>query len=132
MLKKFFDSQKQSRFEQKDKSDDYIDPLDWWQRKEASFPSLAKIAKKILGIPATTASVERFFSKTGYILRQHRLKMADTLAENLFYLKKNRTCTKVTKKSLKKSLKSTSLDFDFDRFIYVTEFTETSLHELPP
>ncbi|RNA05298.1 zinc finger BED domain-containing 4-like [Brachionus plicatilis] len=59
-------------------------------KERASFPSLAKIAKKIVGIPATTESVERFFSKTGYILRQHRLKMADTLAENLFHLKENR------------------------------------------
>ncbi|CAF0834838.1 unnamed protein product [Brachionus calyciflorus] len=90
MLKKFFDAQKQSRLEAKEKIDNYIDPLGWWKENESKYPILAKMAKKILGVPATTGSVERFFSKTGYILRQHRRKMADIQAENLFFLKENR------------------------------------------
>jgi len=42
-----------------------------------------------LGIPATSAFVERFFSKTGYIMRPHRRSMADKLAEDLFFCKEN-------------------------------------------
>ena len=42
-----------------------------------------------MGIPATSAFVERFFSKTGYIMRPHRRSMADKLAEDLFFCKEN-------------------------------------------
>ena len=47
------------------------------------------MAKAYFGIPVTSALVERFFSKTGYFLRPHRLCMQDDLAENLFYAKEN-------------------------------------------
>ena len=38
------------------------DPLLYWQSKSVVMPSLAKLAKKYLMIPATSASVERLFS----------------------------------------------------------------------
>ena len=47
------------------------------------------MAKAYLGIHVTSALVERFFSKTGFILRPHRSCMQDDLAENLFYAKEN-------------------------------------------
>jgi hypothetical protein len=40
-------------------------------------------------IPATSAAVERFFSKTSFILRKHRRSMSEKLAEQLFFLKEN-------------------------------------------
>ncbi len=51
------------------------------------YPNLAKKAKKILAIPTTSAAVERFFSKTGYIIRSHRQRMIGRTSEKLFFLK---------------------------------------------
>jgi hypothetical protein len=51
------------------------------------YPNLAKKSKKILAIPATSAAVERFFSKTGYIIRPYRRRMIDRTSEKLFFLK---------------------------------------------
>ena len=47
------------------------------------------MAKAYFGIPVTSALVERFFSKTGFILRPHRRCMQVDLEENLFYTKEN-------------------------------------------
>ena len=52
------------------------------------FDSLSRVARTLLGIPATSAFVERFFSKTGYIMRPHRRTMGDKIAEDLFFVKK--------------------------------------------
>ena len=41
------------------------DPLVWWQQNENAFPHIAKIARQYLGVPATSASVERVFSGVG-------------------------------------------------------------------
>jgi zinc finger BED domain-containing protein 1 (E3 SUMO-protein ligase ZBED1) len=53
------------------------------------YPLLAKLARKLLAVPASTAAVERVFSETGYIMRPHRRRLADKQAENLFFLKCN-------------------------------------------
>lgn len=89
MLKKFFEFQRQCRLINREKGNSYIEPLVWWKENEKLFPTLAKLAKKFLGIPASSGSIERFFSKTGYILRQHRRQMTNVLAESLFFLKEN-------------------------------------------
>ena len=34
----------------------------WWQQNENRFPHIAKMARQYLGVPATTASVERVFT----------------------------------------------------------------------
>ena len=43
----------------------------WWNMNEHRFPKLAKLAKIYLGIPATSASSERLFSKAGIITAKH-------------------------------------------------------------
>ena len=73
----------------KHRSSAYVDPLLFWKKNEKAFHSLSKVARTLLGIPATNAFVERFFSKTGYIMRPHRRSMADKLAEDLFFCKEN-------------------------------------------
>ena len=65
----------------------YVDPLLFWKNNETTF--LSSVSRPLLGIPATSAFVERFFSKTGYIMRPHRRTMGDKIAEDLFFCKEN-------------------------------------------
>ena len=53
------------------------------------FDSLSRVARTLLGIPVTSAFVERFFSKTRYIMHPHRRTMGDKNAEDLFFCKEN-------------------------------------------
>eukprot|EP00731_Ephydatia_muelleri_P029211 Em0020g855a len=48
------------------------DPLLWWRSHETYFPTIAKLARKYLCIPASTASSERLFSTAKNILQKKR------------------------------------------------------------
>ena len=61
----------------------------FWKTHEQDLKFLSRKAKFLLAIPATSASVERFFSKTGYIMRPNRRRLSDQIAEKLFFLKGN-------------------------------------------
>ena len=61
----------------------------FWRNNHFKLPIFSIVARKILAIPATSAAVERFFSKTGFIMRPHRRRLGDTISEQLFYLKAN-------------------------------------------
>ena len=54
------------------------------------YPTLSKLATKILSIPATSAPVERVFSQSGFLFRQHRASMTRTTLQQLTMLKCNR------------------------------------------
>lgn len=41
---------------------EFSDVLSFWRSKEHEFPTISKLAKKILGIPASSAPSERLFS----------------------------------------------------------------------
>jgi hypothetical protein len=64
-------------------------PLQFWKANNFRWPNLAKIAKKVLGVPATSASVERMFSIAGHIFQAKRRRMSDKLFSNLVYCKLN-------------------------------------------
>lgn len=55
-----------------------------------SYPTLFKLAQKILCVPATSAPVERVFSQSGFLFRQHRASMSRTTLQQLTMLKCNR------------------------------------------
>ena len=42
-----------------------FDLLEWWKTHESKYPSLARMARQYLAMPATSAGVERLFSKAG-------------------------------------------------------------------
>ncbi|CAF2109333.1 unnamed protein product [Rotaria magnacalcarata] len=54
------------------------------------YPTLSKLVMKFLSIPATSAPVERVFSQSGFLFRQHRASMTRTTVQQLTMLKCNR------------------------------------------
>ncbi|CAF1511676.1 unnamed protein product [Rotaria sordida] len=54
-----------------------------------SYNTLAKLATKYLCIPATTATVERVFSQSGFLCRAHRARMSRKTLQQLTLLKCN-------------------------------------------
>lgn len=64
-------------------------PLMFWKVNCIHWPNLAKIAKKVLGVPATSASVERMFSIAGHIFQAKRRRMSDKLFASVVFCKLN-------------------------------------------
>lgn len=59
--------------------------LQWWFENAETFPSLARLARCILSIPATSAEPERRFSSAGNALRERRCSMSPiTMSKTLF------------------------------------------------
>ena len=65
------------------------DPLAWWKTNEIRFPTLAKLARVYLAIPATSAPSERVFSKAGQVIGQLRSKLSPSTASMIIFMKSN-------------------------------------------
>lgn len=57
------------------------DPMKYWTERKEQFPYLYKVALKILSIPTSSASIERFFSKVKELLGDKQLKTNEDLLE---------------------------------------------------
>jgi hypothetical protein len=55
---------------------DSFDLLNWWKVRQDQFPLLSVVARKVLGIPATSACCERIFSKGGNIVSSLRANIS--------------------------------------------------------
>ena len=59
--------------------------LPFWQHNEDKLPHLAKLAKRLYSIPATSAGVERQFSTAGLLVNERRASLnPDTVEDVLF------------------------------------------------
>lgn len=63
--------------------DDTFDVLNWWNTHKNSYPTLAKIARDVLAIPASTVSSESAFSTSGRVIDQYRSSLGPTTVEAL-------------------------------------------------
>ena len=70
-------------------SSNYSDSLLFWKVHENSLALLAPLAKKFLGVPASSASVERMFNISGHVFSNKRRRTGVKLFENLVFLKLN-------------------------------------------
>jgi hypothetical protein len=68
------------------------DPLQWWPRHEKLLPSLSRMARQFLGVPASSAAVERLFSGVGQDFAKQRQAMSEETLEEItwarFFIKK--------------------------------------------
>lgn len=65
------------------------EPLDWWKANDKAFPNLAKLAKIILAIPATSAPSERNFSYAGILITNKRSQLSPTKVEKILFVHDN-------------------------------------------
>jgi len=59
----------------KDKEHDPHLPLLWWKERQEIFPTLAQLARSVLGARPTSASVERLFSSAKNLVTPLRTRM---------------------------------------------------------
>ena len=59
------------------------DPLEWWPMHEELLPSLARMARQFLGVPASSAAVERLFSGVGQDFAKQRQAMNEQTLEEI-------------------------------------------------
>ncbi|WAR31598.1 ZBED1-like protein [Mya arenaria] len=71
-------------------TDSKLTLLQWWKENEFQFPRLAKIAKSVLAVPASSVPSERVFSLAGNIVSKKRARMKPELVDMLIFLKMNR------------------------------------------
>ena len=62
-------------------------PLDWWQARVAVFPKLSQLARKYLGIPASSVSSERLFSHANNLITAKRTRLDTKLVGKMLFLK---------------------------------------------
>lgn len=65
------------------------DPLKWWSENGIQFPYLCKIAKVILSFQATSAMVERFFSKAGILLTKRKANLNPINLQKILFVHEN-------------------------------------------
>ncbi|XP_039618047.1 zinc finger BED domain-containing protein DAYSLEEPER-like isoform X2 [Polypterus senegalus] len=69
--------------------DDHFDLLNWWKEHSEMFPSLARIARSILSIPATSATSERDFSTAGCVISERRSQLSPETVDDVLFLHSN-------------------------------------------
>ena len=69
-----------------------MDPLKWWGLREKSYPTISKLAKKYLCIPASSTPSERIFSLTGTIVDKKRARLSADKVDMIVFLNKNKRC----------------------------------------
>ena len=63
--------------------------LKWWQVNESKFPLMAKVAKEMFCISATSTPSERAFSKAGNLLSNKRALLKPHKVDMILFLNKN-------------------------------------------
>ena len=68
-----------------------VEPLVWWRQKEPRFPRVARLAKKYLALPASSAPSERMFSKMNAVVDKRRASLDPDRVERIVFIKQNKS-----------------------------------------
>lgn len=71
--------------------------LNFWKEKESRWLCLSKVAKKVLGVPASSSGCERMFSIAGHVHSLKRRRMKAYIFESLVFCKLNEYVIKLIK-----------------------------------
>ena len=63
--------------------------LDWWKIHKSMFPNLGKMARQFLALPASSAGVERLFSRSGETHGDKRKRMKEETLQSQMFVCKN-------------------------------------------
>ena len=63
------------------------DPLDFWTKYQLQFPTLALVARRVLAVPATSASTERLLSASGRVCTFDRASLKPASVDTLSALR---------------------------------------------
>ena len=66
-----------------------VNSLVYWGEASRRYPIVAQVARQCLCVPASSASSERRFSKTGHIVRARRARLSDEHVKELSFLSWN-------------------------------------------
>lgn len=69
--------------------DDDRDLLKWWKVNELIYPKLARLARSVLCIPASSSSSERVFSAAGRTIEQRRTALKPATVDAVLFLHDN-------------------------------------------
>lgn len=67
----------------------YDDPLKWWADRSNSIPTVARLARKYLAIPATSVPSERLFSDCGHIMNKRRTRLSTQIFGKIAFCRNN-------------------------------------------
>ncbi len=70
-------------------STESTDLLKFWLNFSNVYPNIAKMAKKVLAIPATQFESERNFSASGRTLESRRNRLSPENVDHLLFIRKN-------------------------------------------
>ena len=99
---------KRSRVESQIPVDPTVDPLQIWKKAQKICPYLAKVARDVLAVPATSAAPERKFSVAGDMNRQKRGRLTCANIEELVFL--NQALPVLKKMRAEKEVKGVSME----------------------
>ena len=60
--------------------------LQWWKEHSDKLPLMAKLASRILAIPASSAASERSFSTSGRVIEERRTRLKGDTVDSLLFL----------------------------------------------
>ena len=63
------------------------DALKWWRAEAPNYPNLARLTRRVLCVPATSAPSERLFSVAGLTVSKKRSRLSDNAVTLLVFLR---------------------------------------------